>query len=165
MEKLQFLGTLMAVGYLTIIFRIFPKGRKSFDVFKLNPKLLPFWMKYIGLLWLLFVFIYSAVYLNLNFSENTLLLVGTHFGLILIAFSNDKNEDEYSLQVRLKAMYVSIISLFLITGIVGAIEVRSPGSFSDNAFYFYLMSFDATLFVYLTYYYFTKYWSLFKRNH
>jgi hypothetical protein len=159
-----YLGYLMIVGYCAILFRLFPAGRRTFDVLKLNPFLLPYWAKYAGIFWIVFVFIYSGITLNLNPSENTFLLVGIHFGLTMIAFSREKNEDEFAVQIRMKAMYISIISLFILTGIFASFEVMEPGSFSKNAFVFFLMMFDATLFVYLTYFYFTKYWFLFKKK-
>jgi hypothetical protein len=151
-----FLGGFMLIGYFAILGRLLPIGRRTFDVLKIHPFLLPFWIKYVAILWILFVFIYSGITLNLNPSENVFLLVGLHFGLTTIAFSREKNEDEFVVQVRLKAMYISIISLFFLTGIFASFEVLGPGSFSKNAFVMFLMLFDATLVVYLTYFYFTR---------
>lgn len=135
-----------------------------FDVFSFNPRLLPYPVKFSGLLWLLIIFIYSGLKGTINLTKNVLLLVGIHFGLSLIAFSAERNEDEFSAQIRMKAMYVAIISLFLISGLMATVEVMAQGGFVENAFFFFIMLLDTTLFVYITYFYFTKYWSFLKRR-
>ncbi len=151
------IGTVLIVAYFIILLRFFPAGRRTFDVFKLNPHLLPYWWKFVGIGWLFFVFIYSTVKGNFDFNSNSFLLVGTYFGLLQIAFSKEKNEDEFAAQIRTKAMYISIISLFFLVGVFSSFEITNPDSFSKNSFYFFMMLFNATLVVYLSYFYFTKY--------
>ncbi len=156
------IGTLLVVAYFIILLRFFPAGKRTFDVFKLNPHLLPYWWKFVGMGWLVFVFIYSTVKENFDFNSNSFLQVGTYFGLLQIAFSKEKNEDEFAAQIRIKAMYISIISLFFLVGVFSSFEITNPDSFSKNSFYFFMMLFNATLVVYLSYFYFTKYG--FKKN-
>ena len=103
------IGYLLIVAYFIFLWHFFPTGRKSFDVFKLNPHLLPHWWKFIGVGCLVVVFLYSIVQGNFNPSTNSFLLTGMYFGLLQIAFSKEKNEDEFAVQIRTKAMYISII--------------------------------------------------------
>ena len=148
-------GTIVIISYFIILLRLFPAGKRTFDVFKLNPVLLPYWWKFVGIGWLLFVFIYSIARGNFNPSTNTFMLSGMYFGLLQIAFSKEKNEDEFAVQIRIKAMYVSIISLFFLTGIYSSFEVIEPNSFSEKSFIWFMMLFNATLIVYLSYFYVT----------
>ena len=162
---MMLIGYIMVLGYLGISLRLFPAGNKSFDVFKLHPRFLPSKAKYVGLLWILFIFVYSAITSDLNPSTNRVLLVGVNFGLVIIIFSKEKNEDEYSNHIRLKAMYVAIVSMFLLAGVFSSFELINPDSFSKNAYTSYMMIFNATLIVYLIYFYFTKYrWQLLKTD-
>jgi len=152
------IGTALVIAYFIIWLRFFPLGKRTFDVFKLNPFLLPFWWKFVGIAWLLFVVLYSSIIQgDFNPSTNNFLLAGLYFGLLNIAFSKEKNEDEFAQQTRMKAMYISIISLFFLVGIFSSFEITDPGSFSRNAFVWVMMLFNATLIVYLGYFYLTKY--------
>ena len=150
-------GTALIIAYFIIWLRFFPLGRRTFDVFKLNPFLLPFWWKFVGIAWLVFVILYSVIQGNFNPGTNNFLLSGFYFGLLNIAFSKEKNEDEFAQQTRMKAMYISIISLFFLVGIFSSFEITNPGSFSKNAFVLMMNLFNATLIVYLAYFYLTKY--------
>ena len=154
------IGTIVIISYLVIFVRILPTGKSNMDVFERVPVLLPFWWKFIGIGWLLFVLGYSLFQGNFNSSTNTFLLSGMYFGLILIAFSKEKNEDEFSEQTRVKAMFHSVISLFLLAGIYSAYEIIEPNSFPENSFIWFMMLLNATLIVYLGYFYFSKYRSL-----
>ena len=151
------IGTILVVAYFIIWLRFFPMGRRTFDVFKLNPFLLPFWWKFVGITWLLFVIVYSIIQGNFDPSNNNFLLAGFYFGLLIISFSKEKNEDEFAQQTRMKSMYISIISLFFLIGIFSSFEITNPGSFSKSAFVWIMMLFNATLIVYLAYFYLTKY--------
>lgn len=156
------IGTILIGAYFVILLRFFPAGRRTFDVFRLNPNLLPWWWKFVGVGWLIFVTGYSILEGNFGLSTNKFLLVGVYFGLLQIAFSKEKNEDEFAVQIRVKAMYVSLISLFFLVGIFSSFEITNPDSFSKNVFLTFMMLFNATLVVYLSYFYFTKYG--FKKN-
>lgn len=156
------IGLILLIAYLIGTWHLFPKGRNSLDVFKLNPVLLPNWCKFTGLAWIAFVFIYSITEGNFNPSTNNFLLAGMYFGLLQIAFSREKNEDEFSSQIRIKAMYISIISIFIIVGYISSISITAQDSLKDFSFQFIMMMFNAVLIVYLAYFYWTKYG--FKRN-
>jgi len=151
------LGTIIIISYFFILLRFFPFGRRTLDVFKLSPHLLPYWWKFIGIGWILFVFIYSILEGSFNPSSNTFLLSGMYFGLIQIAFSKEKQEDEFAEQIRVKAMYLTVISLFFLAGIYSSFEIIEPNSFSANSFTWFMMLLNASLIVYLGYFYFTKY--------
>jgi hypothetical protein len=151
------IGTILIIAYFIILLRFFPAGRRTLDVFKLNPLLLPYWWKFVGISWLLFVFIYSFIKGNFDPLTNTFLLTGMYFGLLQIAFSKEKNEDEFASQIRLKAMFVALISLFFLVGVYSSFELTNPNSFSEHSFVWFMMLFNATLIVYLSYFYYTKY--------
>lgn len=151
------IGTILIVVYFIILFRFFPAGRRTLDVFKLNPHLLPYWWKFVGIGCLVAVFAYSIYQGNFDPLRNPLLLSGMYFSLLQIAFSKEKSEDEFDAQIRLKAMYVALISLFFLVGVYSSFELTNPNSFSANAFVWFMMLFNATLIVYLSYFYFTKY--------
>lgn len=151
------IGTIVILSYFIILLRLFPAGKGSLDVFKRNPVLLPYWWKFVGIGWLLFVFAYSIYERNFNPSTNTFLLSGMYFGLVQIAFSKEKNEDEFAAQIRMKAIYLSMVSMFLLVGIYSSYEIIEPNSFSDKSFIWFMMLFNAVLMVYLIYFYFTKY--------
>ncbi len=158
------IGTIVIISYLVIFVRILPTGKSKMDVFERHPLLLPFWWKFIGIGWILFVFGYSIFQRNFNPGTNTFLLSGMYFGLIQIAFSKEKQEDEFAEQIRVKAMYLTVISLFLLAGIYSAYEIIEPNSFSANSFIWFMMLLNASLIVYLGYFYFTKYRTLKKDN-
>ena len=84
------LGTIVIISYFFILLRFFPFGRRTLDVFNLSPQLLPYWWKFIGIGWLLFVFGYSIIQGNVDPATNTFLLSGIYFGLIQIAFSKKR---------------------------------------------------------------------------
>lgn len=151
------IGTVVIISYFVIFVRILPTGKSNMDVFERIPLLLPFWWKFIGIGWLIFVFVYTVFQGNVNPGTNTFLLSGMYFGLILIAFSKEKDEDEFAVQTRIKAMFLSVISLFLLAGIYSAYEIIEPDSFSENSFIWFMMLLNATLIVYLGYFYFSKY--------
>jgi len=151
------IGTILVVAYFIILLRLFPAGKRTLDVFKLNPVLLPYWWKFLGLGWLVFVFGYSIAQGNFNPSTNTFLLSGMYFGLLQITFSRERDEDEYSAMIRTKSMYVAFISVFFLVGIYSAYEMVENNSFSKNAFVWFMMLFNATLIVYLIYFYYSKY--------
>ena len=151
------IGLILLVAYLIIMWHLFPNGRKSLDVFKLNPVLLPSWWKLVGLGWLTFVIVYSIMEGNLNPTTNTFLLTGLYFGLLLITFSKEKNEDEFSAQIRIKAMYISIITLFFAVGMLSCLSIATPASFKDFPIQILIMMFNSVLIVYLAYFYWTKY--------
>ncbi|MDX8340621.1 hypothetical protein SLH46_15595 [Draconibacterium sp. IB214405] len=158
------IGTIVIISYFIVLLRFFPFGRRTLDVFNLSPHLLPFWCKFVGMGWLLFVFCYSIIQGDTNPSTNPFLLSGIYFGLLQIAFSKEKNDDEFAEQIRMKAMYISMISFFFLAGIYSGYEIIEPNSFSENSFVWFMMLLNATFIVYLSYFYFTKYRSLKNQN-
>lgn len=151
------IGTILIVVYFLILLRFFPAGRRTMDVFKLNPHLLPYWWKFVGIGSLVIVLVYSVYQGNFDPLKNPLLLSGMYFSLLQMAFSKEKSEDEFIAQIRLKAMYVALISLFFLVGVYSSFELTNPKSFSANSYVWFMMLFNATLIVYLSYFYVTKY--------
>ena len=158
------IGTIVIISYLVMLVRMLPAGKGKMDVFERIPLLLPYWWKFVGIGWLLFVFAYSIFQGNIDPSKNTFLLSGIYFGLLQIAFSKEKDDDEFAEQIRMKVMYISIISFFILAGIYSAYEIIEPNSFSENAFIWFMMLLNATYILYLSYFYFTKYRTLKNQN-
>lgn len=150
-------GVIILVSYVLIAFYIFPPRRRPFDVFKLNPNLLPYWSKFVAVIWIVFVILYVYFIHRIEWVENYFLLVGVNLGLIVVIFSKDKLEDEFSMQIRWRAMYVSMISFFVFVGIAGAVRVLLPEYNFQNGFYFLFMWLNSVLTVNISYYYITKF--------
>ena len=49
--------------------------------------------------------------------SGTIALIATFLSLFMIAFSRERREDEYVMQVRLKALQISVYTNYLILGI------------------------------------------------
>lgn len=151
------LGYLLFAGYIFIAMFLKPPGNKPFDVFKIHPRLLPYWTKFIGIAWIAFVLIHAYLIRRIPWNENDFLLVGFNFGLIVLCFSKSKQEDEFSTQIRWRAMYLSVISFFTFCGIGGTLKILMPKN-DFNGFYYLFMLLNATLIVNIVYYYSTKFW-------
>lgn len=149
--------TLIIIGYIIIAFYLFPPKSRPLDVFKLNPNLLPYWTKYAAITWIIFVIIHAYFIKRIEWTENNFLLVGVNIGLVILCFSKDRNEDEYSMQIRWRAMYISTISLFVFIGIAGAIRVILPQHNFEHGFYFLFMWLNAALFANIVYFYTSKF--------
>jgi len=154
---MKILGIIVFSCYFLIAFYLYPPGLRQVDVFKLNPKLLPFWSKFIALIWIIFVIIHAYFIRRIEWTENYFLLVGVNLGLVIITFTKDKLEDEFSIQIRWKAMYSAMISFFIFIGLGGSIRIISPDIKFENGFYFLFMLLNASLIVNITYYYISKY--------
>jgi hypothetical protein len=154
---MKILGMTILSCYLLIAFYLYPPGLRPIDVFKLSPKLLPFWTKFIALIWIVFVIIHAYFIRRIEWTENYFLLVGVNLGLVIITFAKDKIEDEFSIQIRWRAMYSAMISFFVFIGLGGSIRVISPDLKFHNGFYFLFMWINAALTVNIVYYYFSKY--------
>jgi hypothetical protein len=150
-------GILILLGYIFIAFYLYPPKWRPFDVFKMNPKLLPTWTKLLAVVWIVFVIIHAYFIRRIEWTENYFLLVGVNLGLVVLTFSKDKIEDEFSKEIRWRAMYSSMISFFTFVGMGGAIRIILPESNFENGFYFLFMWLNAVLTVNISYYYGSRY--------
>lgn len=150
-------GVLILMSYILIAFYLYPPRWRPIDVFKMNPNLLPFWTKLVALVWIFFVIIHAYYIRRIEWTENYFLLVGVNLGLVIITFSKDNFEDEFSMQIRWRAMYASMISFFVFIGLGGSIRVILPDSDFENGFYYLFMWLNAVLTVNICYYYISKY--------
>ena len=155
---------IMMATYLALMVFVLPSVTVGTDIFKVHIRLLPYWVKFISLGWLVSVVCYS--YLFNNAMEVTpmgghfigkFLATGINLGLMLMAVSRDKKEDEYSNQIRLRSMYLSAILLFLLSGVFISCLMGSSNSTSEAGIMFFVMILNGVLLVYLTNYYLSKY--------
>ena len=107
--------------------------------------------------WIVFVVIHAYFIRKIEWVDNHFLLVGVNLGLVVITFAKDRLEDEFSMQIRWRAMYISMISFFVFVGIGGAVCVILPDSNFDNGFYFLFMWLNAVLIVNIAHYYISKF--------
>nr|WP_319997493.1 hypothetical protein [uncultured Draconibacterium sp.] len=154
---MKIVGVLMLVCYILIASYIYPPKWRPFDVFKLSPNLLPFWTKIVAVVWIIFVIFHANFIKKIEWVDNHFLSVGVNLGLLVITFAKDKLEDEFSMQIRWRAMYTSMISFFVFIGIGGTIRIILPESDFDNGFYFLFMWLNAVLTVNICYYYYSRY--------
>jgi hypothetical protein len=153
---METLGFILLAGYIFVALYIKPPKNRPIDVFKLNTNLLPYWSKFISLGWIAFVIFHAYFIRRIPWVENNFLLVGVNFGLVVICFSKSRNEDEFSMQIRWKSMYTSVITLFGFFGFAGAMKISVP-NLQPPGFYYLFMILNATLLVNIIYYYFSKY--------
>lgn len=154
---------IMLITYATLMVLVLPSVTVRVDIFKTHIKLLPYWVKFIGLGWMVSVICYSWLYSGTVVSPpgrpfiSEFVAIGINLGLLLMAVSRDKKEDEFSNQIRLRSMYLSSILLFLFSGILISGSMLSSESTSKNGNWFLVMTLNGALLVYLTNYYLSKY--------
>lgn len=150
-------GIVMMITYSLLGFFVLSTRKREFDILKVRLGLLPFWFKFIGFGWLIFVVCYSYIYNRVYFAENNFLFTGINIGLLLIVLSRDRKEDEFSDLIRLRSMYLSAITLFFLAGTMVSMTLLITHSYSKNTIVFLVILLDVTLMVYLTNYYWSKY--------
>lgn len=156
MELKKVLIISSALAFFAIVVWIFyDKSEKA--VFK-PLRLLPRWVKYMGLTWAILSLILSIVFsfvLKDNFTfdgENYIGILSINFGLLLICFSKDKIEDEMTNMIRLKSFYRSVIIGFSVIVFFDIVEILLGGTSLTESFSFISM----ILFLYLILFYSTK---------
>ena len=125
---------------------------KMTDYFNKPLNLLPNYFKKIGLGFILatVVFFISIKILGINFTAEkkemlkTILSDAFLFGMVIVAFSKDKDEDELSMQIRLKALGTAFVSvvMFKITRDVFSFVLQEPietmkGDFNLMMFWYF----------------------------
>lgn len=150
----------LAVILVFLLGWLLPKSGKTYDVFKLHLDLFPHWFKKMGVAWFIATFLIVLFVLDFKDSGLCFLLANANFSLFVILFSKEKQEDEFSEQVRLKAFVYAFISFVGVIILYGAIKESSlviPEVFSSFAFVLIFMG--IALFVSLMYFYTTIYLS------
>jgi hypothetical protein len=151
---------ILAVILVFLLGWLLPKSGKTYDVFKLHLDLFPNWFKWIGIIWFIVTFLVNLVVLHFEEPGLYFLLVNANFSLFVILFSKEKQEDEFSEQVRLKAFVYAFVSFAAVIIIYGAIQgsgLVTPTVFSEFTFVLILMG--IAHFLSLIYFYITVYLS------
>ena len=131
MEQKTILLGITAVSFFLITSWVFNDKSESF-VFK-SLKLLPHWMKYIGLMWAILSVILPIIFDFMFDGKNSLGIQSANIGLLIICFSKDRDEDEMTNNLRLKSFYKSSILGFAFIMIMDFVELSLGGkSFTSS---------------------------------
>ena len=127
----------------------------TFDLYERKFRLLPYWFKFIALTWLLISIVLLFVFKDTLPKWNELLLSNFNISLFIFFFSKQKEEDEFSEQIRFKAFAYSFVSIIALFGVIGALNiVDADSSWTNFLVHGYL---GAGLLVATLYFYFTVY--------
>lgn len=141
--------------YIGILIYIIPTQWLTFDLYERKFRLLPNWFKILALVWLLVAVVIILVFKASLPKWDELLLSNINISLFIFFFSKQKEEDEFSEQIRFKAFtysFVSIVAMFGAFGTKGFSE--TDGSWSN----FMLHGiFSGGLLIATLYFYFTVY--------
>lgn len=115
------------VAYIMLIIIIIPKSGFDFDLFEIKFRLLPYWTKWVSILLVLIALIFYLF--NFEVEKSRDYLISTiNMALFLFLFSKQKNEDEYTQQVRFKSFTYSFVSLVALIGAFNAIGINASDS-------------------------------------
>lgn len=157
MEPILLINLLFTLFYIILGVRLIRPIPQSWDLLELKLKLFPPIFKLVGVVLgivsILF-YIYETKANNLPGAVE-LLLYHFSFGILLLIFSREKNEDELIGQVRLKAIVVGLLNTIFTYGFMYPItfyieEIHNEWIFSFGAILsmfglFYLLYFYITL--------------------
>jgi hypothetical protein len=160
---METLEVIMLLTYAALMVLVLPSVTVRADIFKTHIKLLPYWVKFMSLGWMVSVICYSWFYNGTVVSPpgkpfiSEFVAIGINLGLLLMAVCRDRKEDEFSDQIRLRSMYLSAILLFLFFGVFISGSLLSSKSTSESGIWFSVMILNGALLVYLTNFYLSKY--------
>ncbi|WP_319511929.1 hypothetical protein [uncultured Draconibacterium sp.] len=125
METESILLGIAAALFILVAGWIFKDKSESYVFKTLN--LLPRWMKYVGLIWVILSVILSIIF-DFMFDVNNILgIQSANIGLLVICFSKDRVEDEMTNNLRLKSFYKSAILGFAFMMIMDFVELLLGG--------------------------------------
>ena len=140
MEKTKIITTALILLFILIAILINKKDSNSLD-FKTKIRLLPFWVKIIGVL--AATLSLSIHWIN-DFGNNILFenfwQFGFIIGLLLISLSKEKTEDEMLIQARLNSVFISFFG-GIIAHIIFVLIDLLYGSTIDSFNSLYLISY------------------------
>ena len=154
MEKTTIITIALLIIFVFIAISINKKDSKNSLDFKTKIRLLPFWVKVVGVL-------IAAISLTIHwindFGNNILFnnywQFGFIVGLLLISLSKEKTEDEMLIQTRLNSVFISFFG-GIIAHIIFVLIDLLFGSSIDSFNSLYLISF--ILIMYLLNFYISK---------
>ena len=140
-----------------LILYIIPRQGLRFDLNEARFRLLPHWFKFFSFAWLFSVVILAILFSNTIEKWSEYLVSSINFALFVFLFSKQKNEDEFSSQVRFKSITYSFVSFIAMVGAFGAISINlnESGSILNNLNIHILLG--ASLLIALLYFYVTIY--------
>ncbi len=128
------------------------KSSKQYEVSK-TMKLLPFWVKYLGVL----IIVLSILFHYINLSDQATVLgslwqFGFGIGLIIIGLSKEKIEDEMTMSIRLNSVFISFFYGVILHIILVLLEILDGGDvnsysslyFANNILLMYVFIFHVT---------------------
>ncbi|MCF6331967.1 MAG: hypothetical protein L3J11_01675 [Draconibacterium sp.] len=143
--------------YLGLIVYIIPKRGLEFDLFQVKFSLLPHWFKIVSVVWIVVSIIVAILFSSLLEKSDEYLVSALNLSLFILIFSKQKNEDEFSEQIRFKSFTYSFVSFIALAGAFGAISInRNESGFIFNNLYLHLLV-GASMLMSLLYFYITIY--------
>ncbi len=121
MNFFDFYAMFLSVILVFLLGWLLPLSGKSFDVLKLRLDLFPNWFKFIALGWVLLTLALTIIVFYLDEKWEYFLVVNLNFSFFLLLFSKEKEEDEFSEQIRLKAFLYAFITYLTIIILFGAV--------------------------------------------
>lgn len=148
-------GIVVLIIYLGLLIYILPAEGMTFDLYERKFRLLPYWFKIIAICWLIISLVLILVFQGSIAKWGELLLSNFNISLFIFFFSKQKNEDEFSEQIRFKAFTYSFVTLVGMIVAIGAITMTDEESIWSN----FLVQgyFGGGLLIATLYFYFTVY--------
>jgi hypothetical protein len=118
---------LVFVAYMMIIVRIIPKSAFEFDLHKINFNLLPYRTRFVSV----GIGVVAPILYMINIHEEKaleVLISFIHLALFIFLFSKQKNEDEFSENVRLKSFTYSFVSFAGLIGMFSVLDIHNAGT-------------------------------------
>ncbi len=138
---------------------LLPLNGKTFDVLKLRLDLFPSWFKFISGGWILLTLILIVFIFDSNEKWEYFLMVNLNFSFFILFFSKEKDEDEFSEQIRMKAFiyaFISFISIVIMFGAFNGSTMISELSFISSTIVYQVFLGVAWISA-LVYFYISKY--------
>ena len=117
------------------------KGKPDKEV-SLKLRLFPNWFKKLGSIWILLSFVVSFIFNLWKNEPNYFLIESINLGLFMICFAREKIEDEMTNQIRLKALYYTVIVAFVGVFFLSILEfLIEKGDYNIKAYFliFYIL--------------------------
>lgn len=145
------------VIYFGIVLYIIPKSGFEFDIYKIKFRLFPHWFKTIALFWIVFSILIYILFSSSIEKSNEYLVCAINLALFVFLFSKQKNEDEFSEQIRFKSFTYSFAYFVALTGAFGAISINQNETHSIlNNFNLHVLV-GVSMLMSLLYFYITLY--------
>lgn len=149
---------ILSVVLVFLLGWLIPKKGNGFDLLQVRLDLFPRWFKLASTIWALIAAVLVVFIFRATEGVEYFLVGNLNIALFLFYFSKEKNEDEYSEQLRLKAFFYSFISFVGVLIIVGALEgsnLSVPSFLGEHIFVQLLLG--VALISALSYFHFTLY--------